>query len=133
MTRALADSFYFFALLNSKDAYHQKALAYARTYHGELVITAWIVTELGDGLAQPRWRNAFIDLIAQLRANSRVLFEPCTNELLDAGIELYRKRPDKGWSLTDCVSFVVMQREGIREALTGDAHFEQAGFIALLK
>ena len=35
--------------------------------------------------------------------------------------------------LTDCISFVVMQERGIAEALTGDHHFEQAGFAALLK
>jgi predicted nucleic acid-binding protein len=52
---------------------------------------------------------------------------------MTAGVDLYRRRPDKAWSLTDCISFVVMQREGITEALTGDQHFEQAGFVALLK
>lgn len=41
-------------------------------------------------------------------------------------------RPDKDWSLTDCTSFVVMQDAGINEALTGDRHFEQAGFKTLL-
>jgi uncharacterized protein len=46
---------------------------------------------------------------------------------------LYERRPDKSWSLTDCISFVVMQRDGISEALTGDHHFEQAGFVRLLK
>ena len=40
---------------------------------------------------------------------------------------------DKEWTLTDCISFVVMQREGITDALTADHHFEQAGFVALLK
>jgi uncharacterized protein len=54
-------------------------------------------------------------------------------ELLAAGFSLYSQRPDKDWSLTDCISFVVMQREGITEALTGDHHFEQAGFSILLK
>jgi predicted nucleic acid-binding protein len=48
-------------------------------------------------------------------------------------LQLYRSRHDKEWSLTDCVSFVVMQDEGISDALTGDKHFEQAGFNALLK
>jgi hypothetical protein len=44
-----------------------------------------------------------------------------------------RERSDKDWSLTDCISFAVMEDEGIHEALTGDQHFEQAGFRALLK
>jgi predicted nucleic acid-binding protein len=43
------------------------------------------------------------------------------------------RRPDKWWSLTDCISFIVMQQEGLTEALTTDHHFEQAGFKILLK
>lgn len=54
-------------------------------------------------------------------------------ETFDAGLLLYTNRRDKGWSLTDCLSFEVMGGRGIREALTGDHHFEQAGFTALLK
>ena len=46
---------------------------------------------------------------------------------------LFDKRPDKQWSLTDCIAFVVMTRRGIQDALTADHHFEQAGFTALLK
>jgi len=45
---------------------------------------------------------------------------------------LYSSRKDKEWTLTDCISFVVMKREGLGEALTGDHHFKQAGFTALL-
>jgi hypothetical protein len=58
---------------------------------------------------------------------------PATQELFDRGVALYESRPDKEWSLTDCISFVVMADHGITEALTGDRHFEQAGFVALLK
>ncbi|MGH7224801.1 MAG: type II toxin-antitoxin system VapC family toxin [Gemmataceae bacterium] len=46
---------------------------------------------------------------------------------------LLRSRLDKEWSLVDCASFVLMQRRGIVEALTADHHFEQAGFVRLLK
>jgi hypothetical protein len=52
---------------------------------------------------------------------------------LERGWALYADRPDKYWSLTDCISFVVMKDHQITEALTGDHHFEQAGFVALLK
>jgi uncharacterized protein len=46
---------------------------------------------------------------------------------------LLKSRPDKSWSLVDCASFSLMSQRRIREALTGDHHFEQAGFIRLLK
>ena len=41
-------------------------------------------------------------------------------------------RLDKEWSLTDCVSLAVMEKEQIKEAFTSDHHFEQAGFVKLL-
>jgi len=50
-----------------------------------------------------------------------------------AGLDLYASRPDKEWSLTDCISFAVMQDLGLNDALTGDHHFTQAGFTILLK
>jgi len=53
--------------------------------------------------------------------------------LFDRGCELYISRSDKEWSLTDCISFVVMRREELTDALTADRHFEQAGFSALLR
>jgi predicted nucleic acid-binding protein len=56
-----------------------------------------------------------------------------TQDLFDKGIELYNARPDKAWSLTDCISLVAMKEYGICGALTGDHHFEQAGFEAILK
>jgi hypothetical protein len=52
--------------------------------------------------------------------------------LFEAGLDLYDKRPDKDWSLTDCISFLVMQRDQIDQALTADRHFRQAGFSTLL-
>jgi len=58
---------------------------------------------------------------------------PFSGELFRRGLGLYLRRPDKEWSLTDCISFVVMEAEEIGDALTGDKHFEQAGFNALLK
>jgi len=133
MKTVFADSFYFFALASEKDPARAKAQDFAQTYQGKVVSTGWVLTEVGDGLAHPDNRPTFLTIVDSLRAEANVLIVPCEDTLLDLGIELYRNRPDKGWSLTDCISFVVMQREGITEALTGDHHFEQAGFVALLK
>ena len=106
---------------------------FLKTYAGVMVTTGWVLTELADGWAKPAQRTFFVPMLTKLRANPNARIEPCTDQLLHEGIDLYHRRPDKDWSLTDCISFVVMQRQGITEALTGDKHFEQAGFVALLK
>jgi predicted nucleic acid-binding protein len=50
------------------------------------------------------------------------------DQLVDESLKLYSDRTDKAWSWTDCISFVVMSQRGITTALTGDHHFQQAGF-----
>jgi hypothetical protein len=133
MKTVFADSFYFFALVNARDPAYGKATGFLRSYQGLIVTTGWIVTELGDGMAHPTNRPSFLTMVDTLGAERNVRIVPCNEELLHAAIELYRRRPAKSWSLTDCTSFVVMQRESITDALTADHHFEQAGFVALLK
>ena len=72
-------------------------------------------------------------LYRSLVNHPRVKIVAAETRLFQRGVELFEQRRDKDWSLTDCLSFVVMQDEGITQALTGDKHFEQAGFTALLK
>lgn len=133
MKRVFADSFYFFAILNPKDAAHAQAHAYAAAHDEPIVTTAWVLTELADGLAATANRRTFAKLVARLKAESANDILPPTEELMVRGVQIYDSRPDKNWSLTDCISFVVMHEQGITEALTGDHHYEQAGFSALLK
>ena len=133
MKTVFADSFYFFALLNDRDPAHARALGFLQSYRGRLLTTGWILTELADGLANPVNRSSFLTTFNLLKSEPNVTIVECGSALQEVGIDFYRERPDKHWSLTDCISFVVMQREGISEALTGDKHFEQAGFVALLK
>lgn len=133
MNRVFADTFYFLALLNPRDAAHVRATAYTLGFQGEMVTTAWVLTELADALSQPVNRAKFAATLKELRGNPQARIIPPDTQLFSDGIALYESRPDKDWSLTDCISFQVMRNEGITEALTGDHHFEQAGFVALLK
>src|SRR5205814_1012964 len=98
-----------------------------------LVTTTWVLTELADGLAATPDRHLFRVIHADLEQEPRTTVLPPSQELFDRGVKLFNARPDKKWSLTDCISFVVMEERGIHEALTADHHFEQAGFVALLK
>jgi predicted nucleic acid-binding protein len=133
MKRVFADTFYYFALFNPKDGAHGKARQYAAQHREATVTTAWVLTELADGLAATPYRSDVARLISLLRADPENEIVPATADLMERGLALYDARPDKQWSLTDCISFLVMQERQITEALTGDRHFEQAGFTALLE
>jgi predicted nucleic acid-binding protein len=134
MNPLFADTFYFLALRNRRDEAHNRAKAITQQITGRtLVTTAWVLTEIGDALAAPANRAGFGELLQFLRSNSQVMIVPPDAKLFEQGIEFYRRRPDKAWSLTDCISFVIMTDLEISEALTADHHFEQAGFRALLK
>jgi predicted nucleic acid-binding protein len=133
MRTVFADTFYFVAQFNPRDLAHQRAAAFTAAYQEHMLTTDWIMVELGDAFAQGVNRLKFIAVYQHLQAAKDLTIVPADHSLLQAGFTLYAARPDKAWSLTDCLSFVVMQREGLTEALTGDHHFEQAGFVALLK
>jgi hypothetical protein len=120
-------------LINRNDHRHAEAVVFSQSFRGQIVLTSWIILELADGLCHKDRKPTFLGLYQDLKASQRVSIIPATEALQAQGRLLYSQRLDKDWSLTDCISFVVMQREGISEALTGDQHFEQAGFIALLK
>ena len=133
MKTFFADTFYYLALLNPSDRAHGGAVAITGGLEGSIITTEWVLTELADGIAQTPDRRQFKAFLDALRADPDVRIVAFDRALFDAGVELYDSREDKDWSLTDCISFVVMQREHIVEALTGDKHFEQAGYVALLR
>lgn len=132
MSACFADTFYFLALLRRDDPAHLRAMADARSER-PIITTEFILLELGNACARAEDHEDFVTLVESLRASPRATIVPLNQALLERGLKLFKERKDKDWSLTDCISFVVMQDEGIREALTGDQHFEQAGFVALLK
>jgi predicted nucleic acid-binding protein len=89
-----------------------------------LITTDWVLVETADALSDPVNRRGCGLFVDDLRRLSRFEIEPASRELFDAGWELYKKRPDKEWSLADCISFVVMQNCSITDARTGDHHIE---------
>jgi predicted nucleic acid-binding protein len=126
-----ADTFYFLALLNPEDRQHAKAVAHSQKLRSTIWTTEWVLTEVADAFAgsQMRFKVAgFVEKLPQL-PNTRVV--EANTVTFHGGLRLYAERSDKAWSLTDCISFVVMKENGLRDALTGDRHFTQAGFVAL--
>ncbi len=136
MTEVLLDTSYAIALSVSNDEHHERALRLAEQLEAEgtgLVTTRAIILEIGNALAGLRYRKAAVQLLDALENDLQVEVVPITEELCGRAFELYRNRPDKDWGLIDCISFIVMEERKIRDALTTDDHFRQAGFKALLR
>lgn len=133
MSACFADTYFFIALLFENDEAHAQAQSRAADLTGRLYSSTWVLTELADALATPGRRGRFLPFLQFLRSNPAVTIVPAEQTLFDRGVALYAERSDKAWSLTDCISFVIMQDHSLRDALTGDHHFEQAGFNILMK
>ncbi len=117
------------------DNLHQRAIHLAELLEEAgtgLVTTQAVVLEIGNSLSKQRYRQAAVKLLKSLSVDPNVEIVPITEQLYTQAFQLYCSRADKEWGLVDCVSFIVMQEREITQALTGDEHFQQAGFRALL-
>ncbi len=131
------DSAYAIALSAPKDEHHQRALALAERIEAQgtrLITTRAVIVEIGDALSSSQYRQDAIKLLTSFEKDPEfVEIVPISEQLYAKAFQLYRTRPDKEWSMTDCISFIVMQERNLIEALTTDRHFQQAGFRALLR
>jgi predicted nucleic acid-binding protein len=123
------------ALVNANDTLHQQSvrLFEQRLNDGRgFVSSSVVLLEVGNWLSPIPLRRLASGLMERIEHSSRVQVVELTPELYRKGWQLYRERPDKDWGVIDCISFTIMQERNIVEALTGDRHFQQAGFVALL-
>ena len=97
------------------------------------MVTEFVLVELANALSRARDRHLFAELLPSLQSDPNSTIIPASAGLFSRGFDLYASRPDKDWSLTDCISFLVMDEYDLDEALTVDHPFEQAGFQVLLK
>ncbi|HLW68600.1 MAG TPA: PIN domain-containing protein [Gemmataceae bacterium] len=128
-----ADTFALIAWLNKQDEAHERVVAYLDEFSGQLVTTEWVLMEVADALSASEARTKTVEFLRAVRADPLFDIVGYLSSVYEAGFSLFASRPDKDWSLTDCISFGVMTDLGLSEALTADHHFEQAGFRALFK
>ena len=132
MNICFADTSYFLALLNPKDSLHEAARDFLKNETYALVTSDWVLVEVGDALSAPPNRSKLGLFYNTLRNRADASIIAADGRQVEQAMRLYSARKDKAWSLTDCISFTLMQGQGIDEALTADRHFEQAGFLSLL-
>ncbi|HEV3079206.1 MAG TPA: PIN domain-containing protein [Gemmataceae bacterium] len=129
-----ADTFYWVALLNPRDAFHTHVMSYSRTLAAARVVTTdEIFTESLNywSSAGPYWRGLAAAQVRDLRKDPAIDVLPQSRADFDAALALYEARRDKSYSLTDCRSMAALQGLGVSEVLTNDHHFTQEGFTIL--
>lgn len=138
MKEVFADTQYFVAVLSESDDAHELATLHAdelaKSQDTRLVTTDAVLMELLNAFAgrgaEARRRAA--EFVSALLDDPAALVIAQTRDRLRRGIERYADRLDKGWSVVDCISMLVMEERAIGDALTHDNDFQQAGFRVLL-
>lgn len=122
------DAWYFIALLEPRDSHHRSALRLERLIANAVLIThEGVLTELLTYFAEDGQHARMLAVQAVRRILVR--FEVVSAGLLFArALDLYERRPDKEYSIVDCMSMIVMRDRGITHVLTNDHHFRQEGF-----
>jgi len=134
MKLIFADTFYWVAVSNKRDEWHDRVQQAAEILkQAHLVTTDEVLVEVLTFFAAygSRRRQKTVEIVREILGSSRVQVIPQSRESFLAGLELYSNRLDKEYSLTDCISMQVMRQLGITEALTRDHHFAQEGFTVL--
>ena len=135
MAAYFADTSFWMALSRKRGEYNRHAVAWnqfvIRT-RSSIVTTEAVLWEWLNGLSDASTRGVAAEGYRRAHADARIEVIPFQLELIDSAVQLYRTRPDKNWSLTDCLSFVVMERRHLTDALTTDGHFEQAGLKVMM-
>ena len=135
LKKVFADTFYWTALASPKDSWHEEAKNVGKNLGTVLIITSdevliEFLTNFGNH--GPVLRKKAVDLVRAILANPNIKVIPQTRNSFLEGVNLYENRPDKGYSLTDCISMNTMRSESLTEVLTHDKHFTQEGFLILL-
>jgi len=132
MRRYFVDAWFFIALLDRFDGDHLAARRLESLFVGaDLVTHDGVFTELLAYLSEygPTIRRSAAEYVRDAMRTITVI--PANRPLFLLGLALYERRPDKEYSLVDCMSMELMRQHGITHVLTNDHHFRQEGFTVL--
>lgn len=133
MTAVFADTLYWIAIFLPDDPWAKAAISVDLS-EVRLVTTEEVIAEFLTGVSSygEQTRLLACKFVREILDDFDIEVVAQSHESFLGGLALYERRPDKQYSLTDCISMNVMKRKGISEVLTNDRHFSQEGFVRLL-
>ncbi len=136
MKTVFADTSYWVAIANPQDQWHKAAeQAFAALGQVKVMTTETVLVEFLTGLSNlgSDLREYGVKIVQNVFEDANVRVVPQTHDLLMKGLKRYKERPDKKYSMQDCISMIVMEENSIEEVLSSDHHFEQERFAILIK
>lgn len=136
MRTVFVDTFYWIARINPRDQWHQKAVELSSSLkEAHLITTDAVLIELLNYFSGygPEMREAAALIVRHIVDDGNITISVAASSVrFEEGLDLFESRPDKGYSMTDCISMITMPETETTEVLTHDHHFAQEGFIILL-
>ena len=132
MKTVFIDTGYLLALELANDQNHQAALAHWNALKAELpalVTSSYVFDEVVTFFNSRGFHAKAVEVGNRLLLSSSVQVVFVDDALFQEGWRYFQEHKDKAYSLTDCISFVIMEKQNIQTALAFDRHFAQAGFL----
>lgn len=136
MRKVFVDTFYWVALINPQDDWHNKVISISQSLGNSLLITTEeVLIEVLAFYSKSgiKLKQKTINFIKSILSNQNIKIIEQTHYSFTLGFQFYQTRLDKGYSLTDCMSMNTIKQLGINEILSHDKHFFQEGFIILFE
>jgi predicted nucleic acid-binding protein len=130
-----ADTSFWIALSHKSDQHHSRTSAWSRYLNQKdafILTTEALWWEWMNALAGVGTRYTTAEGCRRCHQDPQIEVVPFASDTIAAAVHFYKARDDKDWSLTDCLSFLVMEERRLPRALTTDRHFQQAGLEAVL-
>jgi len=128
MSGIFLDTGYLIALVNKRDNFHNIAVEASKKFQGPFITTQLILVELANSLCLPRQKPLAVNILEKMQQDPLTTIVALSSDRFEKAFSLFKKRSDKAWGFIDCFSFIVMDEWEIKQALTFDEHFRQAGY-----
>jgi len=123
------------ALGSQADNLHQDSIKLFDHYSQQaqlFLTTNGVLLEFMNTFGIVKLRSNGLRIINEIMNSSEWRVIIIDQQLMELGLERFGQRMDKNWGLVDCISMIVAEQNNIRDIMTADHHFEQAGFNCLL-